>query len=89
VLYLDADNRLDPNHVESILAKHREPRADIVTSRRALMGIDGSYLAICLSSDGEQFCDTNCLAVFRPAFAVFAQWSLMDPLLHAIDDRVI
>jgi|GEM_PF-426651 len=89
ILYLDADNWLHPSHVETVLRTQKETGAAIVTTRRALVGMDGAYLAVCAASDGEQFCDTNCLAVFRPAFSILSQWALMAPELHAIDDRVI
>lgn len=89
VLYLDADNWFHPTHVESILQTRTATGADIVSSRRMFVRLDGSPMATCTTSDGERFCDTNCLAVFRPAFEVLAQWALMDPALHPIDDRVI
>lgn len=89
VMYLDGDNWFHPSHVETILSARDKTSASIVTSRRILVRLDGSPMAECLGSDGQQFCDTNCLAVFRPAFSVFAVWSLMHPSLHPIDDRVI
>jgi hypothetical protein len=46
-------------------------------------------MAQCLTSDGEQFCDTSCLMLMRPAFPVTSVWALMDPSQHAIDDRVV
>lgn len=89
VLYLDADNWIHPDHVKSILRKHLETGAVIVTTRRSFVDLDGRHMAVCAASDGEQFCDTNCLSVFRPAYDVLSRWALMSHALHAIDDRVV
>jgi glycosyltransferase involved in cell wall biosynthesis len=89
VAYLDADNWYDPDHIASLVALQGESGAAIVTSRRRLHRLDGSYMAECTGSDGEQFSDTNCLLLWRPAFRLFAVWALMPRSLHALDDRVI
>ena len=89
ICYLDGDNWLHPQHVESVLACQRDTGAAIVSSYRSLYRLDGSYMAVCISSDGQQFCDTNCMALFRPAFHLTATWSSMDERLHPIGDRVM
>jgi hypothetical protein len=89
IAYLDADNWYDPDHIESLIKLHEATRAPILTSRRSLHRLDGSYMALCLTSDGEQFCDTSCLMLMRPAFHLASVWALMDPSQHPIDDRVV
>jgi hypothetical protein len=46
-------------------------------------------MGVCPDSDGENFCDTNCLFITRAAFGVLSTWALMDRAFHAIDDRVV
>jgi hypothetical protein len=89
IAYLDADNWFHPGHIASLVALHMQTRAAVVTSRRAFVRLDGTYMAECTASDGETFSDTNCLYLTRPAFGVLSTWALMDPAFHAIDDRVM
>jgi starch synthase len=89
IAFLDADNTFDAEHIASLVALHQQTGAVVLSARRRLVSLDGQPMANCLSSDGEAFCDTNCLMVMRPAFAQMAQWAVMDPAFHAIDDRVI
>lgn len=89
VCFLDGDNWLDPDHVASVVELHRQTHAQVVTSERMIMRLDGTPMARCVGSDGNQFCDTNCLTVFRSAFHHMAIWATMSPELHPIDDRVV
>lgn len=88
VVFLDADNWYHPEHVETLVQRHLESGAQVLSSKRSFHRIDGTYMAECSASDGEQFVDTNCLFVARPAFALLSRWILMDPQWHGIDDRV-
>ncbi|MEY4765996.1 MAG: hypothetical protein RI907_2669 [Pseudomonadota bacterium] len=89
IAFLDADNAFDPEHIANLVALHRQTQAVVLSSQRRFISLDGQPMAECLSSDGEQFCDTNCLMVTRPAFPDMATWATMDRAFHAIDDRVI
>lgn len=89
IAYLDGDNAFHRDHIASLVELQRRTGAAVVTSRRAFIRLDGSYMAECTASDGEIFCDTNCLLITRKAFDVLAQWALMDRAFHPIDDRVI
>ncbi|MEN9314698.1 MAG: hypothetical protein RIS35_1091 [Pseudomonadota bacterium] len=89
IAYLDADNAFHRDHIASMIELQRRTNAAVITSRRAFIRIDGSYMAECTASDGEVFCDTNCLFLTRAAFGVLQHWALMDRAFHAIDDRVI
>jgi hypothetical protein len=88
VAFLDADNWYQPGHIESLVRMHHETGAHVVSSRRAFHRIDGTYMAECTASDGQQFADTNCLFLVRAAFGLLNRWVLMDPRWHGIDDRV-
>ena len=89
IAYLDADNWYDPDHIASLVELHHSSGAAVVTSRRNYHRLDGSYMAECLSSDGENFCDTSCLMLTRAAFKIAPMWALMDPVGHPLDDRVM
>ena len=90
VTYLDADNWLHRTHVQSLIEAAQAARAPIATCRREFRHfIDGSFLAECATSDGEQFCDTSCMLLTRPAFRLLSVWALMDPAFHVLDDRVM
>lgn len=89
IAYLDSDNWYDPDHIASLVALHRSTGAAVVTARRSYHRLDGSFMADCLSSDGEIFCDTSCLMLTREAFKIAPMWALMDPVGHALDDRVM
>ncbi len=89
ITYLDADNWYEPDHISSLVELHRSTGSAICTSMRNFHHVNGQKLATCLSSDGEIFCDTNCLMLFRSAFSLCSVWALMEPDEHAIDDRVV
>ncbi len=89
IAYLDADNWYQLNHVETIAQLRRETGAVICSTRRRMHRLDGSLLGDCMASDGEDFVDTNCLAVFKEAFHLLPQWALMPEWAHPIGDRMI
>jgi len=89
VTYLDADNFYDPEHLQSLFETYQATQADIIISGRKIVRLDGSYMATCLTSDGQNFSDTNCLMLTKRAFHIFQYWSLMAAEYHAVDDRVI
>ncbi len=89
IAFLDADNTFDAGHIAGLVALQQQSGAVVLSARRRFISLDGQPMAECLSSDGDAFCDTNCLMVMRPAFAQMAQWAVMEPAFHAIDDRVI
>ena len=89
IAFLDADNMYEPQHIETLVRLHQKSGAAVVTSRRKFIRLDGSYMAECLTSDGQNFCDTNCLFFTRPAFHMLAQWSFMGKMFSHIGDRVL
>src|SRR3546814_4422363 len=50
---------------------------------------DQSLLGHCFGCDGEDFVDTNCLAVFQEAFHLLPRWALMPEWAHAVGDRMM
>ena len=89
IAYLDADNWYQPNHIETIVRLRAETGAAVCSTRRTMHRLDGSLLGHCFASDGEDFVDTNCLAVFREAFPLLPQWALMPAWAHVLGDRMM
>jgi hypothetical protein len=89
VAYLDADNWYQSNHISSLIGLHQKTGAAICTSKRRICHLDGREMAICLTSDGEQFCDTSCLMLTRSAFDMVSVWRNIADDEHAIDDRIM
>lgn len=89
IAYLDSDNWYNPNHVASLVTLHRRTGAAVCTSKRTIHHLDGRLMALCLTSDGERFCDTNCLMLMRPAFIAASIWGRIADDEHPIDDRVV
>lgn len=86
--FLDADNWFEPDHVEQLLRIYQETRPDVVTATRNLRRTDGSLLGVCIESDGEDFNDTNCFFLTKPAYTVLMTWVLKDPREAILGDRV-
>jgi len=90
ITYLDADNWYSsPDHIERLVKLHRESGASVCISSRNLCRPDGTLLGPCPESDGNYFADTSCILLTRRAFGIASVWAMMDPPLHAIDDRII
>jgi hypothetical protein len=88
--YLDADNWVVPDHLASILDAIVPCDALVITTKRQFAAIDGRPLgAICLTSNGIEFCDTNCLTLYGAALRLGLCWGDIHPGEHAIDDRVV
>jgi len=89
VAFLDADNWYQPVHLETVVRLQQDSGAAICSTRRSMHRTDGSLMGYCYASDGDDFVDTNCLAVFRDAFHILPQWILMPPWAHAVGDRMM
>lgn len=89
VAFLDSDNWYAPNHIELMVENCLTSQSDVVTSLRYIAHLNGSPLGICPESDGNIFCDTNCLFVTRRLAEEAGVWWLIPDDMHVIDDRVI
>ncbi|MCL9999753.1 MAG: glycosyltransferase [Erythrobacter sp.] len=92
--FLDADNRIDPDHVALCLAAAQAQGndgmgglapPDVVIARRRFELPCGTPVAL---SDEPGLIDTNCLFLLPGAFPVIARWALIPGPLAAIGDRV-
>jgi hypothetical protein len=88
VAFLDADNWYRPNHLQNLLDVHARTGAPFITSSRVLCRIDGSVLTTSNAFESDNFADTSCMLIMRPAFGVLANWVLMPQYAQPISDRV-
>jgi hypothetical protein len=88
IAFLDADNWYRPEHVAAMVALHERTGAAVCTATRDLFRLDGSYMATCLTSDGQQHADTNTLFLTRAAFPLIPRWVTIEPDEHPIGDRI-
>lgn len=84
IAFLDADNRIDADHVAHCLAARRDG-CGLVVARRRFELPDGTPVPV---SDEAGLVDTNCLFLLPPAYPVIARWALMPPPLAPIGDRI-
>lgn len=88
--FLDADNRIDPDHVALCLAAaagHGEGLAapDVVVARRRIELPCGTPVAV---AEEPGLVDTNCLFLLPGAFPVIGRWVLIPGPLAVIGDRL-
>jgi glycosyltransferase involved in cell wall biosynthesis len=71
VAFLDDDNWLEPNHLDSMVALHRSTQAPLIAAQRIFRHLDGSVLPTTeAQEDNFTHVDTNCWLVMRPALAL-------------------
>jgi len=88
IVFLDADNCIEPTHVQTMMNRRNQIDASIVTGTRTLYSVAGKRLGICTESDGENFNDMNCYLVTRKAFPLILSWLFSDDQDMALADRI-
>jgi hypothetical protein len=88
IAYLDGDNWYLPDHIATMVALQQRTGAAVCTATRDLYRLDGSFMATCRTSDGEQHADMNTLFLTRPAFRLIPLWAFLAPDEHVLDDRI-
>jgi hypothetical protein len=86
---LDADNWLQPDHVEACLSAAGNAQGgpcDFVVTRRNFVGPDGARIEV-EDEPPELHVDTNCFFFLEGAFHTLPAWVLMPPQLSPICDR--
>ena len=90
ISFLDADNWFFDSHLPAVAQLYENTKAQVVTTSRAFFHLNGDPLdAVCLTSDGEHFCDTSCLTLFDEGVGFGRFWGEISDEEHAIDDRVV
>jgi hypothetical protein len=88
IMMLDADNWLEPEHVELCLrTAASRPGTDFVVVRRHFRRLDGSIMPI-EEEPAARFIDTNCFAFLPGSYQVLPVWALMPPQMAPLCDRV-
>ena len=89
VLFLDADNAYDPDHVATCLAVAADQ--DYVVAQRRIALLDGTIVA-CEDEPIEQHVDTNCFCFLPGSFHTLSRWTALtqrEPAeLRNMGDRV-
>jgi hypothetical protein len=86
IMMLDADNWLEPQHVEVCL-RAAGPETDFVVALSVLRRPDGSMLQI-PSQPHEEHVDTSCFAFFPGSYHTLATWALMPQQMSPLGDRI-
>ncbi len=88
ITFLDADNWLEPEHLERMEAAHKRGKTPLVSCKRIFRHLDGSVLR-CTERDEDNFThvDANCWLVTRPAFSLLPIWRIPKPAC-ALADRI-
>jgi glycosyltransferase involved in cell wall biosynthesis len=86
IMMLDADNWLEPQHVEVCL-RAAGPETDFVVARSLLRRPDGSILPI-PSQPSAEHVDTSCFAFFPGSYHLLAIWALMPQQMSPLGDRI-
>jgi glycosyltransferase involved in cell wall biosynthesis len=85
IAFLDADNRIDADHVALCLAAAKAQPCDAVIARRRFELPDGTPVPV---AENPALFDTNCLFLLPGAFPLIARWGLIPHPLAAIGDRL-
>jgi hypothetical protein len=86
IMMLDADNWLEPQHVE-ICLRAATPETDFVVARSQLRRPDESILPIATQPTTEHV-DTSCFVFFPGSYQMLAIWALMPQQMSALGDRI-
>jgi hypothetical protein len=86
IMMLDADNWLEPQHVEVCL-RAAGPETDYVVARSLLRRPDESIIPIPGQPPSEHV-DTSCFAFFPGSYHALATWALMPQQMSPLGDRI-
>lgn len=87
VAFLDADNTYQSNHLECMIGLMEQYKSSVVTATRNICDLDGTVMYVDrVESDGDKFCDTNCLFIGKPTINLLTYW-ITQPGLQLWSDR--
>jgi hypothetical protein len=88
IAFLDADNWLEPVHLDRMVAAHERSKNPLVSCKRTFRHLDGSVLR-CTEPGEDRFThvDANCWLITRPAFSLLQMWRLPKKA-SALADRI-
>jgi glycosyltransferase involved in cell wall biosynthesis len=89
ISFLDADNWVTPEHVESLVETAATGDYDYLVTMRHMVRNDGTIIPLRIMEDAQgSHVDTNCYCLLRGAFHTLARWVLMPKPMAAFGDRV-
>ena len=87
VAFLDADNTYSKNHLEIVSNIMLNNQSDVVAATRNICTSTGDFLYIDrIESTGVDFCDTNCMFIFRSCINNLISW-ITDANMRLWSDR--
>jgi glycosyltransferase involved in cell wall biosynthesis len=85
--FIDADNWIDADHVEQMVASVSASKTNLVVATRRIHGSDGKELYVdTWESNGEDFTDTNCLFLTKSTLHLMTGW-ITEPGQRLWSDR--
>ena len=85
--FIDADNYLKPNHVETMVSVLEQSRADGVVATRVIHSQDDREMYVdTIESNGENMIDTNSWFLTRKSLPAMASW-IVEPGQRLWSDR--
>ena len=87
VIYLDGDDWILPQHVQTMVALQQESGAAVCTAARCLYDLDGQLMGPCEEVNGIDFAGTGSLMIARGGYALLGAWALMPREFHIVGDR--
>jgi len=88
IVFLDADNWLEPMHLERMAAAQERGKTPLVSCKRTFRHLDGSVLTYSEpAEDRFSHVDTNCWLVTRDAFPLLPVWRI-PKRAAALGDRI-
>ena len=87
VIYLDADDWILSQHVQTLVTLQQESGAAVCTAARNLHDLDGQLLGPCQEDNGVDFAGTGSLMIARSGYALLGTWALMPREFHIVGDR--
>lgn len=84
--FLDADNWLEPGHIEACVeaARTAGDECDFVVATRTFRRLDETIMPV---SEEPGHVDTNCFFFLRGSFGLLPRWALMPKELSPLGDR--
>lgn len=88
LMFLDADNFVDSNHIKLCLDKHHESNTDLIIAKRYLVRPDRSRIDFNVTEDKNlSHVDTNCFVFFREALFEAIKWIRIPRQFSSYGDR--
>lgn len=88
IFFLDADNTIDPDHVEiCVETAVCNPKADYIVAKRRFLRPDGSIIPY-TQEPIDQLVDTNCYFLLPGSYHLIPMWSRIPNRLSIIGDRI-